>query len=180
MNDLVKKAAEKATLWHGDQKRKYTNEPYIHHPTEVAVTLHWAGCSRNEVAAGFLHDVKEDCGISHEILLDEFNEEIARIVDEVTDRSRPSDGNRAVRKEIDRKWIARASPGGKSVKLCDILSNTRSIVEHDKKFALVYLREKNLLLPCLAGGNENLFLLVEDQLTRYSIELGLIGRRTYA
>ena len=78
------------------------------------------------------------------------------------DVSRPKDGNRAVRKAKDRAHLARASAEGKSIKLADLVSNTRSIVAHDPNFSVVYLREKRALLPFLTEGDAGLFALATE------------------
>jgi hypothetical protein len=67
--------------------------------------------------------------------------------------SRPKDGNRAVRKAIDREHTARAPAGAQTVKLADLIANTRSIVKHDVAFARTYLAEKRLLLEVLTRGD---------------------------
>ena len=46
---------------------------------------------------------------------------MAYLVDCLTDVSKPSDGNRAVRKEIDRQHLAKASPKAKTIKLADLI-----------------------------------------------------------
>jgi hypothetical protein len=75
----------------------------------------------------------------------------------LTDVSKPTDGNRAKRKNMDREHIAKASLQAKTIKLADLIDNTRSIVEHDPKFAKVYLTEKALLLEVLREGDSFLW-----------------------
>jgi hypothetical protein len=87
----------------------------------------------------------------------------------VTDVAPPEKGlNRAARKHIERNHLRNASPGGKSVKLADICSNSGSIMERDAKFGRVYLEEKRLLLPYLRGGNPLLFEQASHIIQRYS------------
>lgn len=83
----------------------------------------------------------------------DFGAAVAALVIEVTDVSRPSDGNRAARKAKDRDHLAKASPDAQTIKLADLISNTQSIVEHDPAFARVYLAEKEALLDVLTRGN---------------------------
>jgi (p)ppGpp synthase/HD superfamily hydrolase len=155
---LCQKAYRFALAKHGDQKRKYTGEPYINHPVEVAVTLDWAGEDEATVCAGFLHDTIEDTDTTFFELIDEFGVDIATLVVEVTDVAPPGPNiNRARRKEIERNHLRSASPRGKSVKLADTLSNTPSILALDPGFGRVYLQEKRLLLPYLREGNPLLF-----------------------
>lgn len=128
------------------QVRKYTGEPYYVHPREVAAIVQAAGGDDAQVAAAHLHDVVEDTDITIEQVRFFFGPDVAELVEWLTDVSRPTDGNRAQRKAIDRAHTAQAPVRAKMIKLADLISNTRSIVEHDEKFARVYLEEKRLLL----------------------------------
>lgn len=157
VSKLSLKAETFAEEAHRDQKRKYTGEPYAVHLREVARLCAEVGCRDEVIAAAWLHDCREDQGVTDEGLRALFGADVALLVDEVTDRSRPQDGNREARKRIDREWSARASPEGKTIKLADIISNGRDIAKHDPKFAKVYLREMNLLLPMLIEGDVTLY-----------------------
>lgn len=145
------KAKEFAARAHHGQARKYTGEPYIVHPAEVAELCASAGLPPEAVAAAWLHDVVEDCGVTHDEVLREFGEQVAELVFFLTDKSKKSDGNRAARKAIDREHIARAPRLAKSVKAADIASNCKTIVAHDPDFAVVWLKEKALLLEVIEG-----------------------------
>jgi (p)ppGpp synthase/HD superfamily hydrolase len=154
--DLVARARAFAAAAHGSQTRKYTGEPYIVHPIAVAETLAELGHPDETVAAALLHDVVEDCGVTLATIEAEFGPRVAELVEQVTDVSRPEDGKRAKRKELDRLHLAEADPEGKSIKLADLIDNTKSIVVHDPHFASVYLREMRALLPVLHGGDPRL------------------------
>jgi (p)ppGpp synthase/HD superfamily hydrolase len=145
------------TTVHADQKRKYTGDPYILHPTRVAMKLSHIGFETEVVAAALLHDVVEDCGVTLDSLTRSFGERVATLVGEVTNPSKPSDGNRAARKVIDLQHLAKASYAGASIKLADILDNVPSIVEHDPKFAAVYIPEKIAQVEVLRHGHPILF-----------------------
>ena len=80
---LLRRAYEYAAEKHKDQKRK-TGEPYIIHPIEVVDILCGLEMDTPSLAAGFLHDVIEDCGVSREQLAEVFGDEIAGLVDGVT------------------------------------------------------------------------------------------------
>ena len=97
-------------------------------------------------AAALLHDVVEDTQVSIELIKREFGKCVATLVEGLTDVSKAEDGNRAKRKEIDRQHIAKQSAACKTIKLTDLISNSRSILQHDKDFAKVYLKEKKALL----------------------------------
>ena len=83
------------------QKRKYTGEDYIHHPVQVANIVYSRGYSDEMLAAAYLHDVVEDTQVTIELIKKEFGKCIATLVEGLTDVSKPEDGNRAARKEID-------------------------------------------------------------------------------
>ncbi len=167
MSSLADRALQFAARAHEGQVRKYTGEPYIGHPVAVAKLVREAGFDDEVIAAAYLHDVVEDCGITPAQIEEDFSVRVRRLVGEVTDVSRPEDGNRKTRKALDRDHLATASPEGKSIKLADIIDNTVSIIERDPKFAVVYLREKALLLPVLADGNAALWQRASRQVADY-------------
>ncbi|WP_064092472.1 RelA/SpoT family protein [Rossellomorea aquimaris] len=81
--ELVQKAYEYARDAHSEQYRK-SGEPYIIHPIQVAGILADLEMDPATVAAGFLHDVVEDTGISLGEIAEAFNAEVAMLVDGVT------------------------------------------------------------------------------------------------
>lgn len=153
-----------AAAAHINQKRKYTGEPYVNHCLDVMTTLGQFTNDLPSLSAAVLHDVLEDTPITSAQLLHTFGLEITNLVIEVTDVSRFEDGNRKVRKEIDRQHLAKSSHRGASIKLADLISNTKSIVKHDHNFAVVYLREKKKLLEILKHGNTSLWELANKTL----------------
>ncbi|WP_144463286.1 RelA/SpoT family protein [Siminovitchia fortis] len=81
--ELVKRAYEFASEAHKDQFRK-SGEPYIIHPVQVAGILADLQLDPAAVAAGFLHDVVEDTQVTIKQISEEFNGEVAMLVDGVT------------------------------------------------------------------------------------------------
>ncbi len=81
--EFVRKAYEYAELKHRGQKRK-GGEPYIIHPVEVTEILTDFEMDEKTLAAGLLHDVVEDCGVTLAELEQEFGIEVANLVDGVT------------------------------------------------------------------------------------------------
>lgn len=148
MSEFVYKAYQFAKKAHEGQTRKYTHEPYIYHPVEVMSIVSTVDHTEEMLAAALMHDNIEDCGVTYKEIAKEFGVITAWYVDDLTDVSKPEDGNRAKRKEIDRQHTAKASPQAKTIKLADLISNSRSIVKHDKDFARVYIKEKNCFLRC--------------------------------
>lgn len=152
-------AFEFAERAHRGQVRKYTGEPYIVHPIEVAGLVATVSRHEDTVIAALFHDIVEDCGITLDQIRRAFGDGVAQLVHEVTDISRKEHGNRATRKALDRQHLANASPEGKTIKLADLISNTRSITQHDPNFAKVYMAEKAELLPMLVGGSPTLMAM---------------------
>ena len=146
------------------QLRKYTHEPYWVHPAEVAATVKTVAHTEAMVAAAYLHDVVEDTGVTLELVRAEFGDEVATLVGWLTDVSRPDHGNRAARKAVDRAHTASAPAEAQTVKLADLMSNTRSIVEHDPEFAKVYLAEKRQLLEVMTKGDPELLARARAQI----------------
>lgn len=141
-----------------DQLRKYTNDPYINHPVEVMEILSDIGINNFGILqAALLHDVVEDTNISIHAITDSFGSYVSAMVSDLTDVPNPLDGNRAYRKAIDRNHISQGMPSSKTIKLADMISNSRSIVKNDPKFARVYLPEKRLLLGVLKEGDKRLW-----------------------
>ena len=111
---LILKAQTFATEAHRGVFRKAPcqNEAYIEHPKRVASRLFNMGFRPVVVAAAWLHDVVEDTEVTELAINELFGEEVAKLVMQVTHVSRPEDGNRAVRRMIDRLHLARSSREG--------------------------------------------------------------------
>ncbi len=157
--DVVRKAQVYAMAAHAavGQRRKYTNEPYIVHPAEVAkIVAGVPGATPDMVAAAWLHDVVEDTGCTFTDIHMAFGIDIATLVGWLTDVSKPDDGNRAHRKAVDRAHSAEAPAEAQTIKLADLISNSRSIVQHDPAFAKTYLEEKRMLLEVMTKGDPTL------------------------
>jgi len=166
MTELVERARMFATAAHAavGQLRKYTFEPYIVHPAEVAGIVAEAGGTPEMIAAAWLHDTVEDTGVTSELIRAEFGDEVAMLVGWLTDVSRPDHGNRAARKAVDRAHTAAAPSEAQTIKCCDLISNTRSIVAHDPKFAETYLAEKRLLLEVMTKADPRLLERAREQI----------------
>lgn len=80
---MIEKAYRIAAQAHSDQKRK-SGEPYIIHPLCVAIILADLEMDKETIAAGLLHDVVEDTGMTQERLTQEFGSEVSFLVDGVT------------------------------------------------------------------------------------------------
>lgn len=135
------------------QKRKHTGEPYIVHPAEVADIVASVPHSIEMTEAAFLHDVVEDTTVTLAEIHERFGPLVAEYVGWVTDVARPEDGNRAVRKAINRDHLASAPAAAQSIKVADIISNVSTILRQDPAFAKVYVPEKAAALEVLTRAD---------------------------
>lgn len=81
--ELIGKAYDMAWKLHDGQMRK-SGEPYIIHPIAVVKILAQLGMDDSTIIGGLLHDVVEDTEYTREMLVKDFGEEIALLVDGVT------------------------------------------------------------------------------------------------
>ena len=166
MTNIVERARVFATAAHAavGQTRKYTGEPYVVHPIEVSELVASVGGTEAMVAAALLHDVLEDTEVTVDVLEEQFGSEVADLVLWLTDISKPEDGNRSTRKALDRQHSAAAPAAAQTIKVADLISNTRTIVEFDPGFAKTYLAEKRLLLDVLTRANPTLLAMARTQI----------------
>ncbi|SAK43974.1 metal dependent phosphohydrolase [Caballeronia calidae] len=127
MNQLIRAIAFAADK-HRNQRRKDAEaSPYINHPIALANVLANEGGIDDErvLLAAVLHDTIEDTDTSRDELVQWFGEDVARIVDEVTDdKSLP----KAERKRLQIEHAAHISRHAQLVKLADKICNLRDIL----------------------------------------------------
>src|SRR3981081_1639892 len=81
-------AAQMAARWHAKQRRKGSaRAPYINHLLEVAKLVGQATDSKDPdlIIAALLHDAIEDQGVSRAVIAEQFGEDVATLVEEVSD-----------------------------------------------------------------------------------------------
>lgn len=173
--DLISRAREFATQAHRriDQRRKYSKQAYEVHLKSVAGLVAQVTDDQEMIAAAWLHDTVEDTPATLGDIEHEFGSGVAQLVSDLTDVSRPSDGNRAARKAIDRAHTAQASVRAKTVKLADLTDNCRDICRHDERFARVFAAEMAALLEVLRDGDERLYRKAEKTLEQCSRKLSI-------
>lgn len=169
MKTLKILAAERfAHLAHAGQKRKYTGEPYTNHLFEVAglVRKHCNPMHRTaedwEIAA-LLHDVIEDTEYTYADIEGLFGEWVAKRVLELSNEPPQPGLNRAQRKQLDRERLSKCGPATHSIKVADIISNTRDITRHDPDFAQLYMTEVDDLLDVLTFAESSLMEIARKQ-----------------
>jgi len=132
------------------------------HPNTVAMTVAGTGARAEVIAAALLHDVVEDTPATLTEIEREFGPDVASLIEQLTDVSRPRDGKKAIRKKIDRLHSAAACPEGQTIKLADLIDNSASILPHDTKFATCYMQEMRALLEVLTSGHPALLARAWD------------------
>lgn len=80
---LIQKAYYYAECLHDGQFRQ-SGEPYISHPLNVAYILSEMHADTDTICAGLLHDTLEDTEITKEAIAEDFNKDVANLVDGVT------------------------------------------------------------------------------------------------
>ena len=153
---------------HGNQKRKYTLEPYWHHVYSVAEIVSVYEPDGIEAALG--HDLFEDTECDWRKLDNQLIEigytsiesvKIYTVVHDLTDKYTKDHYpqlNRKQRKIKEAKRLGVINPLSQSIKYADLIHNTASIIEHDKGFARVYLSEIKDILNYMRKGNIDLFI----------------------
>ncbi|HEX8833037.1 MAG TPA: bifunctional (p)ppGpp synthetase/guanosine-3',5'-bis(diphosphate) 3'-pyrophosphohydrolase, partial [Abditibacteriaceae bacterium] len=127
--DLLMRAAAFAQEKHEGQMRR-TGEPYIEHPIAVAGILAELGMDDPTLAAGFLHDVMEDCGVSFEEMARLFGAEVAQLVDGVTKLKKIDFDTKQEKQAENLRKLFLAMAGDVRViiiKLADRLHNMRTL-----------------------------------------------------
>ena len=81
--EAVKRAYDMAVKLHDGQKRK-DGKPYVTHVVSVAYIIEKLNFDSDTICAALLHDVIEDCGVSAEIIKEQFGDVVAGVVDAVS------------------------------------------------------------------------------------------------
>jgi (p)ppGpp synthase/HD superfamily hydrolase len=150
MIERARKFAEEA---HRGQTRKYNGTPYFMHPERVAKRLEVLGFWPEMIAAGYLHDVVEDCGVKIEEIRSIFGDKVADLVFGLTNPSKGMKAPRAERKRVDREHLSSQPKNVKIIKLVDRIDNIREMDGSDSDFKKLYAKETLLLIPCLYSDN---------------------------
>lgn len=151
---LLAQAERFASLRHDGHVRKYTGARYFDHLQAVVDILRGAGVTDTPIlAAAYLHDVVEDSKATFHEVRERFGDDVTRLVYWLTDLATAKDGKRATRVMLSCERLAWAPKPAKLIKLADLIDNTADIAAHDKRFAMVYIPEKQQTLVAMNRGN---------------------------
>lgn len=131
MRDLVSEAIVFATRAHDGMRRKKSALPYILHPMEVAAIIGTMTDKQEVIAAGLLHDVVEDAGVTIDEIGRSFGPRVMALVTAETENKReelPPETTWRIRKEESLEVIRTTEdPEVLMLWLGDKLSNIRNI-----------------------------------------------------
>lgn len=153
---LIIKAAQFAARAHAGQFRRVTGRPYIEHPARVAALVAIRQDHSSEwdhevcVAAAFLHDVVEDCGVTYEQLDEEFGSRAVTAIVRALTKPPLSAGKRAERQAMFLTQLKCAGRDVQTIKLIDRLDNLREIDGDKEDFIRLYCKETRELV-CAIG-----------------------------
>ena len=102
MTDLVSEAIVFSTMAHDGMRRRKSESPYILHPMEVAAIIGTMTDDQEVIAAGLLHDVVEDAGITIGEVGEKFGRRVMELVASETENKRedlPPEDTWKIRKE---------------------------------------------------------------------------------
>lgn len=138
----VRKAYDMANTLHAGQKRQ-SGEPYIIHPLNVAYILSEMRADVDTICAGLLHDTLEDTNITKEEIAENFNSDVANLVDGVTKISKMNFSSKQDQNLANtRKIITGITTDVRIIliKLADRLHNMRTL-----KFKSEFKQKENAL-----------------------------------
>lgn len=130
--NYIKKAYYLAEDAHKFQER-LSGEPYIIHPTAVAIEVAELELDYEAICAALMHDVLEDTETTFAFLAEEFGDTIARLVDGVTKISQLKTGSVETKQATNiRKMILATAEDARVIliKLADKLHNMRTLQHH--------------------------------------------------
>ncbi len=127
--EIVKRTYEYADTLHKGQMRQ-SGEPYISHPLNVAYILAEMHADRDTICAGLLHDTLEDTKVTKEEIAENFNSDVANLVDGVTKMSKMNFSSKEDQNLANtRKIITGITTDVRTIiiKLADRLHNMRTL-----------------------------------------------------
>jgi len=162
LNKKQTKLYDVVIKFHGDQKRKYTGEPYHNHPHRVAKKIsHLSNEDNMLIEIALCHDLIEDTSITYNSLMEHlaeinYSEEqcytaikgVRALTNKYTHQAYPT-LNRRERNILEGYRLLDTSPEVQIIKCADILDNVPSIYENNLVFGRKYAKEKQVFVSQL-------------------------------
>lgn len=167
-HDLPTRAYMFANRHHYGQTRYNKDKtPLMEHVSEVADLVRDAGGSDIEIAAAWLHDTVEDTVVTIENVALFFGDEVADIVDGLTDPPEFKGLPVSERKKLQAQRVRLKSNSVKLIKIADQISNVRDIAldppeKWDHKKCLEYTEGALLIVRECRGASEYLYRMFEE------------------
>lgn len=173
--DLISMAARYATSGHRriNPRHKYLKRPAAVHLKAVTELVKSITDDPETIAGAWLHDLAEETPVTIEDIEREFGASVGQLVADLTDVSKPSDGNRLLRGVIDRAHLAKASPKAKTIKLADIIDNCLNLPVSDERSARIYLKEAMDMMTVLTEGDNTLYQSAQRVINDCEVRLGI-------
>jgi guanosine-3',5'-bis(diphosphate) 3'-pyrophosphohydrolase len=167
--ELLEKVKDFADKAHGTQIRKYSKEKYIKHPERVMNLCREYTEDIAILSAALLHDVLEDTSTSEDqikeflggVMSKEEAERTLMLVVELTDIYTNIDypgSNRKKRKNKEADRLGNIHPDAQTIKYADTMDNAVDIVQNDRDFAKVFIKECQNLLAKMDNGHPELYI----------------------
>ncbi len=165
--EQVNKAFEFANEAHSGQFRT-SGDPYVSHPIAVANILSSFHMDEDSLSAAMLHDVIEDCGVPKKVIEEQFNKNVANLVDGVSKLDQLNITSRTkVNAENFQKMILAMAKDIRVivVKLADRLHNMRTIEYLDQEKKKRIAKETLEIYAPIAHriGMNNIYRELEDR-----------------
>lgn len=151
--NIIEKARRIAEIAHENQFRNFTKVPYIKHPSNVASYASYFNLKDYRIAAVWLHDVIEDCGIFwKDKIQEECGNKVLNLVLELTnptslmEKEKVDKMSRAEKFEINFNHLITISKEAKEIKLLDIYDNLSDYKQSPVKWLKKYILEKEKII----------------------------------
>ena len=154
-----------ATMHRHQRRKGYNSIPYINHPIGVAdLIVRVAGVEDVRVIqAALLHDVVEDTPVTFEEIQKNFGNEVATLVEELTDDTTLTSSKR---KEMQLKTASLLSDKARLIRIADKICNIDDIMKYPlpwtRKRKISYVHWARKVVEQCKGINEDLEKLFDE------------------
>lgn len=148
--EIIDKSSDFAAKAHAGQTRR-GGEPYYNHVYRVAHLVGELTEDEDMIAAAFLHDTMEDCGITAEELSQEFGANIAALVQELTNDETLL--NELGKEEYMVRKLSALSAKSLLIKLCDTLNNMTETNRPTQAGTYARIQQRLQQMPPLAWSD---------------------------